>query len=63
MPYATSEPVALVQANRWSIGDISIDPVQPALNYVVIAFDGTTTARSSTPWPRSQVSPLTISTR
>jgi hypothetical protein len=38
MPYATSEPVAIRQANRWAIGDISIDPNGPALNYVVRAF-------------------------
>ena len=41
MPYATPEPVALVSANRWTIGDIRIDPAGPSLNYTVIALNGT----------------------
>ena len=45
MPYATPEPIALVQADRWSIGDIRIDPNGPSLNYTVIALDGTTEVR------------------
>lgn len=45
MPYATTEPVVLVSADRWSIGDIRIDPAVPALNYTVVAYDGTTEVR------------------
>lgn len=41
MPYGTPEPVPLVQADEWVIGDIHIDPAGPSVTYQVLSlFDG-----------------------
>lgn len=41
MPYGTPEPVPLVQADEWVIGNISIDPDGPSVTYQILSkFNG-----------------------
>jgi hypothetical protein len=48
MSFVTGEPVALVSANRWVIGDIYIDPRAQSVSYQVIAFNGAEEVRRVT---------------
>ena len=45
MPYATETLTPIVQANRWTILDIRIDPAVPSVIYQVGAFNGATEVR------------------